>query len=101
MDYLSKYKTGDDGLIVNMSSVGGLGIYPGNPFYTTSKLAILRVSQCLGHTAHYERTKVQVVIACPGLTNTALASDGLRKLYSPEYQEMFDKETLKTFKMQE
>lgn len=101
-DYISIYKTGDNGLVVNTSSIGCLGIYPGIPFYSATKKAILMVSRSLGDAVHYNRTKVQVVAICPGLTNTSLAHEGLKKMYNKEFQNIQDKQLAEIkFPMQE
>lgn len=99
MDYLSKYKSGDSGMIVNISSTGALRICPHATFYTSAKIAILRASQCFGDTVYYESTKVQVIVVCPGLTNTPLAQKGLQRLHSPEFHRILDKQ--KNIKIQE
>lgn len=101
-EYISKYKTADDGIVVNHSTIAGLSVFPGMPFYSSAKLAVVHTSRCLGDIAHYNRTKVRVIAICPGATNTILFRAGLQRMYSEEYQDLLDKQVKATpHKLQE
>lgn len=49
-------------------------------------------SRCLGDKEHYKRTHVQIVTICPGMTDTPLLLEGLKRLYSPEFTELVQKQ---------
>lgn len=85
-----------------MSSVVGLGISPGMPFYSTTKTGVVTISRSLGAVEHYTRTKVKIITICPGLTNTPLIAEGLTKIYSPEFEKILRQQIKgKRYSMQE
>lgn len=75
-----------------MSSISALMFVPGFPFYSATKSAVLSVSKSFGDLVHFNRTKVEVVTLCPGLTDTALVRVGLQKTYIPEFLEILNKQ---------
>ncbi|XP_076753359.1 uncharacterized protein LOC143424884 [Xylocopa sonorina] len=69
---MGKYKGGNGGTIVNMSSVAGLDGIPIAPIYGGTQYAIVGFTQSLKH--YYEKTGVRMLTICPGLTTTAMAA---------------------------
>ncbi|EFN88614.1 15-hydroxyprostaglandin dehydrogenase [NAD+] [Harpegnathos saltator] len=72
LNHMGKHKGGKGGTIVNMSSIVGLKGNPIAPIYAGTKFAILGFSSSL--QTFYEKTGVRVLVICPGLTNTAMAT---------------------------
>ncbi|CAL1675055.1 unnamed protein product [Lasius platythorax] len=73
LDHMGRYKGGKGGVIVNISSIAGLTMFPVIPVYTASKYAVLGFSQSLAGL--HDKTGVRVLILCPGVTKTLLADD--------------------------
>ncbi|XP_076168739.1 15-hydroxyprostaglandin dehydrogenase [NAD(+)]-like [Ptiloglossa arizonensis] len=69
---MGKYKGGNGGTIVNMSSVAGLEGIPIAPIYGGTQYAIVGFTQSLKH--YYEKTGIRMLTICPGLTTTAMAA---------------------------
>ncbi|XP_066152540.1 15-hydroxyprostaglandin dehydrogenase [NAD(+)]-like [Euwallacea fornicatus] len=91
-NYLPKYKSGDEGVIVNISSIAGVQPFGGIPVYTATKFFVHGVTAAWGTPANYNRSKIRVVGICPGVTKTPMieiASDGI---LSPVYKELLDLE---------
>ncbi|XP_070523991.1 uncharacterized protein [Cardiocondyla obscurior] len=72
LNYMGKHKGGKGGTIVNMSSIIGLEGNPLAPIYSGTCFAVVGFTSSL--QTFYDKTGVRVLIICPGLTNTALAS---------------------------
>lgn len=72
--FLPKYKSGEDAVIINTSSIAGVSVFSWPPSYTASKHAIVALSKALGAEDHYKISKVRVMAICPGRTETALAN---------------------------
>lgn len=70
--YMPKYKSGDEGIVVNMSSI--FGLQPGYtlPAYCTSKFAVVGIGRTFGTNYYYNRYKVKILTICPGYTPTPL-----------------------------
>ncbi|KAL2718742.1 15-hydroxyprostaglandin dehydrogenase NAD(+)-like [Vespula squamosa] len=51
---------GKGGVVLNVSSIAGLCALPQLPVYSTTKHAV--------QPYHYQRTKVRIIVLCPGLT---------------------------------
>lgn len=92
-EYIPKYKTGDEGVIVNLSSTAGLDPFPMIPVYTGTKFAVQGLSRSFGSEAHYKRTKVRVLALCPGATDTPLLAGMPNRNLGPAYQKILDEET--------
>lgn len=87
-EYIPKYRGGNEGVIVNISSIAGLDPYLTLPVYTGTKFAVQSLSRAFGHKYHYERTKVKVITLCPGMTETSLISELSDKSLGPAYQHL-------------
>ncbi|XP_033302914.1 uncharacterized oxidoreductase YuxG-like [Bombus bifarius] len=86
---MGKYKGGNGGVIVNMSSVAGLEGIPIAPIYGGTQYAIVGFTQSLKH--YYEKTGIRMLTICPGLTTTAMAA---RFMSSKEHaMDLLDEET--------
>ncbi|KAF5303989.1 hypothetical protein FQA39_LY01774 [Lamprigera yunnana] len=84
--YIPKYKSGLEGVIINICSLSSVTIMGGfNPIYTATKHAALGLSRSLGVNAHYRRTKVRVVAICPGPTQTNLINTTREVFLSEDY----------------
>lgn len=66
LKYLPKYKSGDEGLIINTASLAGLQLYPNLPTYTISKSGALAIGRVLGCEEFYNKYKVRIITICPG-----------------------------------
>lgn len=75
--YISKHKSGEEGIIVNISSIAALDVQEYVPTYTATKFAILGLSVALGHESYYQRTGIKVICLCPGGTITSIG-DGIK-----------------------
>ncbi|KAB0796091.1 hypothetical protein PPYR_10152 [Photinus pyralis] len=86
--YLEKYRSGEEAVIINISSVAGL--YPCAPFpiYATAKSGIIGLTRTLGCTPHYTRTKIKVIAVCPGATDTLSVSP--INFLGPAYFDLYD-----------
>ncbi|KAB0796767.1 hypothetical protein PPYR_10828 [Photinus pyralis] len=87
--YLPKYKTANEGIIVNVASTTGLEVFGAIPVYVATKHAVVGLTQSWGTESHYKRTQVRFLALCPGPTDTTLALDGLDKNLGPAYQDIF------------
>jgi 3-oxoacyl-[acyl-carrier protein] reductase len=59
------------GSIVNVASIAGLDLHPGNVAYGTSKAALIAVTRCLA--AEFAPLGIRVNAVAPGLTDTEMA----------------------------
>ncbi|XP_023014538.2 15-hydroxyprostaglandin dehydrogenase [NAD(+)] isoform X2 [Leptinotarsa decemlineata] len=84
--YLKNFKSDDEAVILNMSSVGGIKGYGHVPVYVATKFAVTGMVKSWSYPTHYERTKVRVIGLCPGATDTTLqVMEG--KYIGPEYED--------------
>lgn len=58
------------GVIINTSSVAAFGVMPADPAYSTSKVGILRFTECCKPL--HEQFGIRVMAVCPGITDTAI-----------------------------
>ncbi|KAK5642056.1 hypothetical protein RI129_008223 [Pyrocoelia pectoralis] len=86
--YLPKYKSADEAIIINISSLAGLYGYPATPIYAASKSGVIALSRSLGCDLHFNRTKVKVIAVCPGYTSTTVMEIGSEDLLGPAYFEV-------------
>ncbi|XP_031347427.1 15-hydroxyprostaglandin dehydrogenase [NAD(+)]-like [Photinus pyralis] len=87
-NYLPKYKTESEGVIVNVSSVSGLERFQAFPIYAATKRAVIGLTRAWGKEQHYHRTKVRVLALCPGVTDTPLLRECLERNLGPAYQDI-------------
>ncbi|XP_058832017.1 alcohol dehydrogenase 2-like [Topomyia yanbarensis] len=77
VDLMSKTKSGNGGVVVNISSIAGLEPSPLCAVYGASKFGVTGFTRCLGSEALYNETGVKVVAICPGATNTNILNAAL------------------------
>ncbi|GJQ72772.1 hypothetical protein Trydic_g1423 [Trypoxylus dichotomus] len=72
--YMPKYKSGTEGVVVNIAST--FGIQPGYslPVYTATKHAVVGIGRAFGNNYYYNRYKVRILTMCPGYTPTSLTT---------------------------
>ncbi|KAK9731655.1 short chain dehydrogenase [Popillia japonica] len=73
--YMPKYKSGDEGIIVNISSVFGIQSGFSAPIYSATKHAVIAIGRSFGTDYYYNRYKVKVLTMCPGCINNSLSDD--------------------------
>jgi NAD(P)-dependent dehydrogenase (short-subunit alcohol dehydrogenase family) len=64
---------GDEGYVVNTSSVAGLITGPYSAPYITSKFAVLGLTECLGHDLRAQGAPIGVSVLVPGIVDTKIA----------------------------
>lgn len=62
-------------MIVNISSIAGIIVFPCLPIYCGTKAAVIALTRSWGEPYHYERTKVRLLAVCPGPTTTPLITE--------------------------
>ena len=80
--YLPKYKSGEEGLIVNMASICGFHSFQISPIYCTAKHGLIGLGKALGGEEFYKKYKVRVVTMCPGMVRTPLSEKTRRTFLS-------------------
>lgn len=90
-NYIQKYKTGTEGLIINIASIAAVMTCPYIPVYSGTKAAVLAMGRSFGDPDLYARTKVRVVVVCPGVTDTPLIRDMMDRNLGPSYRELLEK----------
>ncbi|KAF2890689.1 hypothetical protein ILUMI_15484, partial [Ignelater luminosus] len=87
-NYLPKYKSGEEGIIINIASIAGIMPFGFCPIYSAAKHGVVALSRCFGQQEHYERSKVRVIAICPGYMEfeATLQSDDRY----PEYYKIFN-----------
>ncbi|XP_066146345.1 15-hydroxyprostaglandin dehydrogenase [NAD(+)]-like [Euwallacea fornicatus] len=86
--YIPKYKSGPEGVILNISSVVGIAPLACLPIYVGSKFAVHGMTLSWGLKSHYDRTKVRVMAVCPGVTMTPLITEAHGRNLGPAYEEL-------------
>lgn len=71
-EYLPKYKSGEEGIIVNSSSIAGIEPYPPSTVYALTKAAIINLGRNISYEEFYEKYKVKILTFCPGPVDTEL-----------------------------
>lgn len=71
-NYLPKYKSGKEGIIVNIASIAGLDPFPINVNYGVTKCAIVHLTRSHSHTCFQEKYNVKLLAICPGITETPI-----------------------------
>ncbi|KAK9732212.1 short chain dehydrogenase [Popillia japonica] len=98
-EYFPKYKSGDETVIVNISSIVGLQGASILPIYTASKHAVIGLTTSLGKPDQYEMTRTRIVAICPGPTDTPLMQDLVKKAFNQRYVDL-TRNLLKNYNMQ-
>nr|XP_022909261.1 peroxisomal hydratase-dehydrogenase-epimerase-like [Onthophagus taurus] len=73
-EYIPKYKTSSEGVIINISSIFGIEPFGGLPIYTATKHAVIGLSRSLTQPP-LDKENIKIITICPGPTTTALLKD--------------------------
>ncbi|KAH1017480.1 hypothetical protein HUJ05_008113, partial [Dendroctonus ponderosae] len=87
-NYIKNNKSGEEGLIVNVSSIAGIAPLPLMPAYVATKFGIHGLTLSWGSVEHYNRTKVRVVGICPGATTTPMLTEVANRTFGAAYEEL-------------
>ncbi|KAF5299862.1 hypothetical protein FQA39_LY11399 [Lamprigera yunnana] len=71
-NYIHKYKSGSEGVIVNVSSSAGVDPTEIMPLYTATKYAVIGLTRSFGTELHYNISNVRIFAICPGYTDTPI-----------------------------
>lgn len=97
-EYLPKYKSGDEALIVNTASILGLNPTPNSPIYSLCKRGVITLSETLGTSKFYNKYHTKVITICPGVTVTPMINTDKKLILFPDD---FEKEVLRWNKVQQ
>ncbi|KAK5649590.1 hypothetical protein RI129_000619 [Pyrocoelia pectoralis] len=99
--YLPSYKSGNEGVILNIASVAAVQpTLPYIPIYSATKSGVVSLTRSLGHSAHYQRNTVRVMALCPNYTTTEMTLSKENRFMIPEffnYQTQLDLESPPVF----
>ncbi|KAH1009472.1 hypothetical protein HUJ04_001822 [Dendroctonus ponderosae] len=82
-NYIKNFRSGDEGLLVNISSLAGIAPIALMPSDVSTKFAVHGLTLPWGASEHYDRTKV-----CTRITITPLITEVSNKSYKPEYEQL-------------
>lgn len=85
--YIPKYRSNNEGVVLNTASILGLTTTPFTPVYSASKHGVIGLGKSYGCPEQYNKTKVRVMSLCPGFTATPLLS---APIFRPEHKELKD-----------
>ncbi|XP_072389719.1 15-hydroxyprostaglandin dehydrogenase [NAD(+)]-like isoform X2 [Diabrotica undecimpunctata] len=80
--YLKHHRSGEEGVIVNTSSIAGLEATL-LPTYSATKFAVNGITINWGTKLHYDDSKVRVFGICPGYTDTEINTNVELKKFRP------------------
>uniref|UniRef100_A0A1Y1LXV0 15-hydroxyprostaglandin dehydrogenase n=1 Tax=Photinus pyralis TaxID=7054 RepID=A0A1Y1LXV0_PHOPY len=83
-DYLPSYRSGEEGVILNISSYSALHCHASAPVYAATKGGVITLTRCLGRSVHYKQKNIRVMALCPASVSTGISST----LISPSYVEI-------------
>ncbi|KAF5303912.1 hypothetical protein FQA39_LY01697 [Lamprigera yunnana] len=90
-NYIHKYKSGVEGVIVNLSSILGIDVAESTPIYSATKHAVTGLTRSFGTQLHYELSNVRIFAVCPGYTDTPLLKSKEQILLNINYDKNFIK----------
>lgn len=73
--YLPKYKSAEEGVIINISSMICFNITGTVSAYTSTKYGIIGLGRTLGVSKYNQKYKTKVLTLCPGNTITNIFDD--------------------------
>ncbi|RZC41642.1 15-hydroxyprostaglandin dehydrogenase [NAD(+)], partial [Asbolus verrucosus] len=73
--FLPKYKSGEEGVIVNTASILGLNTIDSLPIYCAAKHGVVALGEALGGDVYYKQYKVRVLTICPGVVRTPMVTN--------------------------
>ncbi|XP_017773993.1 PREDICTED: 15-hydroxyprostaglandin dehydrogenase [NAD(+)]-like [Nicrophorus vespilloides] len=74
-NYLPKYKSGSEGVIVNIASIAGLVPMESTPVYAATKFGVVSYTQSMGTESHYKNFPVRLMAICPSATDTPIVNN--------------------------
>ncbi|KAF7281806.1 hypothetical protein GWI33_004240 [Rhynchophorus ferrugineus] len=87
-EFIPKYRSKAEGVIINVSSIRGVQPSGDRPVYAATKFAIHGMSLAWGEQNHYQRTNVKVIAVCPGSTATPLIANPKNTNLGTAYEEI-------------
>ncbi|KAK5642160.1 hypothetical protein RI129_008327 [Pyrocoelia pectoralis] len=87
--YLPKYKSGTEGVILNVASITGLEPFDSIPIYASTKWAVVGFTRSLGTERQYMRNNIKVLAICPGFTTTPILDFDEDTLLNSNYVEIY------------
>ncbi|KAF5299861.1 hypothetical protein FQA39_LY11398 [Lamprigera yunnana] len=90
-NYICKYKSGPEGVIVNVSSIAGIDPGEAYPLYATTKYAVIGLTRSFGTQLHYNISNVRIFAICPGFTDTPMLENMDKDTKNKRYLKNFDK----------
>ncbi|XP_063906757.1 15-hydroxyprostaglandin dehydrogenase [NAD(+)]-like [Zophobas morio] len=85
-NYFPKYKSGEEGVIVNTASICAFRTMSVAPSYCTTKHGLIGFAKAVGDEEFYKNYKVRFLTICPGLVDTPIIKNQ-KVLWSPELRE--------------
>ncbi|CAL8365495.1 unnamed protein product [Lota lota] len=79
LEHMNKLSGGQGGVIINVSSLAGLGPFPGAPVYTATKHGVVGFTRAMAETSKMSGYGVRFNMICP----TFIQTDILNSLTSP------------------
>ncbi|XP_018333027.2 uncharacterized protein LOC108742343 [Agrilus planipennis] len=98
-EYFPKYKSGHEGIVVNIASLFGLDPVLSCPVYSGTKFFVIGFSQAIGSKEQYQTTKTRVLTICPGITETNIVNEAPMKVRNEDCRKLQSDE-LKKLKVQ-
>ncbi|KAF5299859.1 hypothetical protein FQA39_LY11396 [Lamprigera yunnana] len=89
-NYISKYKSGSEGVIVNVSSGAGVHSNEVVPLYAATKYAVIGLTRSFGTELHYNINNIRIFAICPGITDTPILNSR-ENILDKRYLENYDK----------
>ncbi|XP_023019285.2 15-hydroxyprostaglandin dehydrogenase [NAD(+)] [Leptinotarsa decemlineata] len=78
-EYLPKYRSSEEGLIVNTASILGIDCMRTIPTYSATKSGVIALGRSLGHQEDYDKTHIRIITICPGYIDTPLVSAAINR----------------------
>ncbi|XP_074039107.1 15-hydroxyprostaglandin dehydrogenase [NAD(+)]-like [Leptinotarsa decemlineata] len=73
-EYLPKYKSSEEGVVLNTASILGINTIPNGVSYCTAKHGVVGLGKALRENESCKRHGIRVLTICPGVVNTGLLS---------------------------
>lgn len=86
--YLPKYKSCEEGVLINISSIAGLQAPGSFPVYTATKYAITGFTKTYSFDKYREKFNTRVLCMCPGNTKTNIYNTMGMKLQPKDVAEL-------------
>ncbi|KAJ9592843.1 hypothetical protein L9F63_015486, partial [Diploptera punctata] len=94
LKYMGKDEGGKGGVVINTSSIAGLGGGNGLPMYSATKAAVNEFTRNIGGEYFWNTTGVRVMAVCPGATETRLLSQTVMT-YQKDWEKALEEQSKK------